>query len=165
MKFQRQIKYYYLRLARLKDDPRELALGVALGVFAGMMPIMPFQTIMAIAMALFMKASKITAAAGTWISNPLNWYLVYFYNYKLGAFILGLPKQSIIFSSIMTAARSGTEPIVIVEKILGSGTAIIAAFLIGGIIMGVSLAIPSYFGSLYSFIFIRALKEKRRHKH
>jgi uncharacterized protein (DUF2062 family) len=118
MKFQRQIKYYYLRLARLKDDPRELALGVALGVFAGMMPIMPFQTIMAIAMALFMKASKITAAAGTWISNPLNWYLVYFYNYKLGAFILGLPKQSIIFSSIMTAARSGTEPIVIVEKIL-----------------------------------------------
>ena len=92
MIFERQIRYYYLRFIRLRGDPSELALGMALGVFTGMMPIMPFQIAVAVALALFFKGSKITAALGTWISNPLNWYFLYYANYKLGAFILRLPE-------------------------------------------------------------------------
>ncbi|MBW1669288.1 MAG: DUF2062 domain-containing protein, partial [Deltaproteobacteria bacterium] len=38
MKLIRQLKYLYIRFIRLRGDPRELALGTALGVFAGMMP-------------------------------------------------------------------------------------------------------------------------------
>ena len=41
MNFERQLKYYYLKLIGLRDEPHELALGIALGIFTGMMPIIP----------------------------------------------------------------------------------------------------------------------------
>ena len=162
LKFRRQIKYYYLRFIRLRGEPHELAIGMAFGVFTGMMPIMPFQTALAIILALFFKGSKITAALGTWVSNPLNWYFVYYYNYKLGAFILGLPKGNKIFSSIMTSIQCGEESMVIVEKILGAGGVVIAAFLFGGLVMGIIFAVPCYFVFLYIFKHIRAWRKLRQ---
>ena len=76
MKYSRQIRYYYLRFIRLRGESHELALGLAFGIFAGMMPIMPFQIALAVALALVFKGSKITAALGTWISNPLSWLII-----------------------------------------------------------------------------------------
>ena len=90
MIFERQIRYYYLRFIRLRGEPHELAMGMAFGIFSGMMPILPFQTALAVALALFFKGSKIAAALGTWVSNPLNWYFLYYYSYKLGALIYNL---------------------------------------------------------------------------
>lgn len=155
MKFQRQIKYYYLRLIALRGDPYELALGMAFGVFSGMMPIVPFQTVLAIALSIFFKGSKITAALGTWVSNPLNWYFIYYYSYRLGASIIGLSEKNAVFSSVMTAVRSGEAPMVIVEKIFGAGTAFISAFLLGGLILGI------VFGGLCFFIFLPIFKYMR----
>jgi len=162
LKFQRQIKYYFIRFIRLRGEPHELALGIALGTFTGMMPIMPFQIATAIMLALLFKGSKITAAIGTWISNPFNWYFIYFWNYKLGAFILGLPAQSKIFSSVMTAIRSGEEPMVIVGKIAGAGGVSLAAFLLGGLVMGIVASIPAYFLFLNLFKHIRTWRKSRK---
>ncbi|MCP4681564.1 MAG: DUF2062 domain-containing protein [Desulfobacterales bacterium] len=166
MKFEikKQLKYLYVRLIRLRGEPHALALGMAFGIFAGMMPIMPFQTIFAVALAMFFKGSKITAALGTWVSNPLVWYFLYYYSYKLGALILGLPERSAIFSSIMTSIQSGEELMVIVGKILGSGTAMIAAFLAGGLVMGTVLAIPSYFFFLHFFRYLKAWRKSRKER-
>ena len=162
MKFQRQIKYYYLRFIRLRGEPHELALGMAFGVFTGMMPIVPFQTALAIILSLFLKGSKITAALGTWISNPLNWYFLYYYNYKLGSFILGLPKNNTIFSSIMTSIQSGEESMVIVEKMIGAGGVVLAVFLLGGLVMGIGFAVPCYFVFLHLFKYIRVWRKSRK---
>jgi len=162
MEFERQLKYYYLRLIRLKDDPRELALGMALGIFCGMLPVVPFQTVFAITLALFFKASKVTAAVGTWISNPLNWYFIYYCNYKLGSFILGLSEKNATISAIFTAIKSGQEPMVIVGKMLGSGAVIIIAFIIGGLVIGTFVAVPSYFGFVFVFRYIHAWRESIR---
>ena len=155
MKFPRQIKYFYLRLIALRGEPHELALGMALGVFSGMIPIIPFQTALAITLALFFKGSKIMAALGTWVSNPLNWYFIYYYSYRLGALIMGLPERSSAFSSIMIAVQSGEAPMVIVGKIFGAGTTFVSAFLLGGFIMGI------FFGGLCFFIFLPIFKYLR----
>ena len=162
MIFERQIRYYYLRFIRLRGDPSELALGMAFGVFTGMMPIMPFQIAVAVALALFFKGSKITAALGTWISNPLNWYFLYYANYKLGAFLLRLPEQNEMFSSVMAAIQSGEESMVIVNTILGAGGVSLAAFLLGGLVMGTVAAFPSYFIFLPVFRRIRDWRRARR---
>lgn len=164
MIFERQIRYYYLRFIRLRGEPNELALGMAFGVFTGMMPIMPFQIAAAVTLALLFKGSKIAAALGTWISNPLNWYFIYFCNYKLGAFILRIPDESAIFSSVMSAVQSGEESIVIVGKILGAGGVGLAAFLIGGLVMGIIVSIPSYFVFLPMFRYLRAWRRARRER-
>ncbi|MBW1851179.1 MAG: DUF2062 domain-containing protein [Deltaproteobacteria bacterium] len=162
MILERQIKYYYLRFIRLRGEPHELALGMAFGVFTGMMPIMPFQIAAAVTLALFFKGSKITALLGTWVSNPLNWYFLYYYNYKVGAFILRFPEQNAIFSSIMTAIQSAEEPMAIVGKILGAGGASIAAFCIGGLVMGIAAAVPAYFIFVPLFRKLRAWRRSRR---
>lgn len=164
MKFIRQIKYYYIKFLRLRGDPRDLALGMALGVFTGMMPIIPLQTALAITLAVFLKTSKITAALGTWVSNPLNWYFLYYYNYKLGAFLLCLPEQNKVFSSIMTAIQSGEESRIIAGKIIGAGSAFISSFLVGGFVMGVVCATPAYFIFLHLFSFIRTWRQSRKER-
>ena len=159
MKVQRLIRYYYLRFIRLRGDPHELALGMAFGIFSGMMPIMPFQMALSVALALIFKGSKITAALGTWVSNPLNWYFLYYFSYKLGAWILGMEGSSTVFATIMDMVRSDVESMVIVEKILQSGGLMAAAFLLGGVIMGIVVALPSYFVFLYIFKRIRRWRE------
>ena len=132
---------------------------MAFGIFTGMMPIMPFQMALSVALALVFKGSKITAALGTWVSNPLNWYFLYYFSYKLGAWILGMEGYSAIFATIMDMVRSGVESMVIVEKILQSGGVMAAAFLLGGVIMGTVVALPSYFVFLYIFKRIRRWRD------
>ncbi len=162
MKFRRQIKYYYIRFIRLRGDPHELALGMAFGTFTGMMPIMPFQMALSVGLALLFKGSKITAALGTWVSNPLNWYFLYYFSYKLGAFVLGIHGHSAMFSSIMKGIRLGEDSMIIVERILAAGSLMVSAFLVGGLIMGVAVSIPSYFIFLYVFKRIRVWRESRK---
>lgn len=164
MKFSRQIRYFYLRFIRLRGEPHELALGMALGIFSGMLPIMPFQIALAITLALFFKGSKITAALGTWVTNPLNWYFMYHYSYKIGASVLGLPEGNGVISSVMFSIRQGKEALVIIGKIAGAGGTIVAAFLLGGLIMGFTAAIPSYFIFLRLFQFIRQWRQERRER-
>ncbi|SPD72488.1 conserved membrane hypothetical protein [uncultured Desulfobacterium sp.] len=160
--FERPIRYYYLRFIRLKGEPNELAAGMAFGVFSGMMPILPFQIALAVSLSLLFKGSKITAALGTWVSNPLNWYFLYYYSYKLGAFILRLPEQNAIFSSVMMAIRSGEDAMAIAGKITEAGGFVIPAFLVGGLVMGTAAALPSYFIFLRIFRCIRHWREARK---
>lgn len=163
METKRLIRYYYLRFIRLRGEPHELALGMSFGIFAGMMPILPLQTAVALLLALFFKGSKLTAALGTWISNPLNWYFLYYYSHKLGAYVLGMEgQQAQRFSSIMTSVRLGEDGMVIAEKILGAGGLMVASFLTGGLIMAIGASIPSYFIFLYIFRKIRAWRESRK---
>lgn len=162
MIFQRQIRYYYLRFIRLRGEPHDLALGMALGIFSGMMPTLPSHTVMAVALAIFFKASKITAALGTWVSNPLNWCILYYLNYKLGAFLLRIPEQKGLIASVMTAVQSDGESMVVMDQILGAGGLTITAFLVGGLVMGIVSAVPAYFIFLRVFKYIRIWRETRR---
>ncbi|MFO7987412.1 MAG: DUF2062 domain-containing protein [Desulfatiglandaceae bacterium] len=153
MRLNRQVKYYYLRFIRLRGDPHGLALGMAFGVFTGMMPIMPFQMALAVALAILFKGSKVTAALGTWVSNPINWYFFYYFSYKLGAFVLGGGGCNRMFPAIMGAIRSGEDAMIVAEKIFTAGGMMMASFLIGGLMMGIVASIPAYF--IFLFIFRR----------
>ena len=150
MNFNRQSRYIYLRLIRLRGQPHELALGMALGIFIGMTPTIPFHTIIAIALALAFKASKITAALGTWICNPLTVYLLYKYSYRIGSLILGFDQKTTLLGQVVEAINRG-ELLNIIATILGGGGMVVAAFLLGGTILGMVFAIPSYGIFLYFF--------------
>jgi len=147
---------------RLRGNPHDLALGIALGVFSGLLPVVPFQTALAVFLALVFGGSKITAALGTWISNPFNWYLVYSLDYRIGAAILGLSEKSRGFSSVMAALQRGEEGIGLVQTVLAAGGSIIAAFLLGGLILGFLIAPISYPVFLKVFRAIQQWRETRR---
>jgi uncharacterized protein (DUF2062 family) len=157
----RRIRYTYLRLSRLRGSPHELALGMALGIFTGMFPIIPLHTVVAVALALASRASKITAAAGIWICNPLTVYPVYRYAYKVGSFILGFDQNTGILSPVKETIRNEGF-LHVITAVLSAGEKAAAAFLVGGFTLGIICAIPSYFIFRYFFkAFIAWRKSKR----
>jgi uncharacterized protein (DUF2062 family) len=161
-KYRRTMKYLFLRFVRLRGHPRELALGMALGVFAGSMPILPFQTAFAIFLALIFKGSKITAAMGTWISNPLNWYFLYYYSYKIGAWMLGLPSTNKVFHSLMASIHRGEGAWVVFNKMAGAGGGFMGAFLLGGLVLAIVFSLPTYFVFLRVFEYLNACRVRIR---
>lgn len=69
---------------------RSVSLALALGLFIGFMPILG-QTIVAAALAIYFRVNLPVAVLGSWISNPFTFALIYFYAYKVGAWILQVP--------------------------------------------------------------------------
>jgi uncharacterized protein (DUF2062 family) len=160
----RFLRYFYLRFIRLRGTPHELALGIALGLYAGSMPILPFQIALAVLLALIFKGSKIAAALGTWISNPLNWYFLYYYSYKIGAALLHLPDTNGVFASVMASVRNREDGWIIAGKIMDAGGHMIGAFLLGGLILGLIIAPPSYLIFLKVFRSLEQWRLKKRNR-
>lgn len=69
---------------------RSVAGGVALGLFIGFMPILG-QIFVAAALAIWFRVNLPIAAMGVWVTNPLTIAPIYYFSYKVGAWILQLP--------------------------------------------------------------------------
>lgn len=125
-----------VRMRQLEGDPHCIARGMAVGIFVSIAPIIPLQTLVAIALAILVRGSKSAAVLGTWLSNPLTIPLVYFANYKLGCVILGYPKtlDSIAFDSFSHLMEMGLE--------------VTWAMVVGGLVIGAVLGVAAYFITL-----------------
>ena len=69
-------------------DPLFNAKGVAFGVFSGCFPFFGFQTLLGVFLAQITKGNIVLAAIATWISNPFTYLPLYFFNFKVGSFLL-----------------------------------------------------------------------------
>ena len=78
---------------RQEGSPGERARGIAVGVFSGCFPFFGFQTLLGIALASLFRGNHLLAISGTWISNPLTYVPLYWFNYRIGAFLLGQDNQ------------------------------------------------------------------------
>ncbi len=85
----RHIDYARGYLRRTEASPRFLARGMAVGVFIGCFPFFGLQMVLSVFLAALLRGSKVLAAAGTWISNPLTSLPLYLFNYEVGRLLLG----------------------------------------------------------------------------
>jgi uncharacterized protein (DUF2062 family) len=147
----------YDRFVKIRGQPQEIALGLALGIFIGMAPIMGFQTGIAIFLAALFKWSKISAALGVWITNPLSAPLIYSLTYVTGAWLLGVETGFNLQPELSVIA---------VEKMLQKAPEVLGVLTIGGIVIGLPLAFISYYISYAAVLkYQKALKGKLiRHK-
>ena len=76
--------------SRLRASPHEIALGCALGAFVSVTPLLGVQTLIAIAIALLLRASIPAAIVGTFVGNPLSWPFIWVSTYAMGLQIVGL---------------------------------------------------------------------------
>ncbi len=148
VRWKRNLLHFYFRLLRLKGEPGEVAGGMAIGVFIGMTPTVPLHTVLAVSLAYLLKRSKLAAAAGVWISNPLLLPLVYFLDYKVGRVITG--------KSVSSLAASHYS----ISQLIKLGWEVTYLMLIGGLITGLVFAIPSYFITKQLIILYREKKGK-----
>ena len=133
---QNLLRRAYGRFVKIRGRPREIALGFALGVFIGMTPTMGIQMPIAIFFAALFKWSKISAAFGVWITNPFTSPFIYGITYIVGAKLLGL-KASIALPQDFTWS--------IVREMLKNAPVIFGALTVGGILVGLPLAVLSYY--------------------
>lgn len=129
----RFVRYWFLRLVRIQATPHSIAIGLAAGVFVGLLPVLPFQTVLAIALAFAVRGSKIAAALGTWVSNPLNWVPFYLLFYKIG--------KAVVPFDVPPFRPSELEMI----EMLHVGWKFFTAMMAGGLIIAIPSAIASYF--------------------
>jgi uncharacterized protein (DUF2062 family) len=130
------IRRLYERFLRIRGEPREVALGFALGIFVGMTPTIGVQTPIAIFLAALFKWSKLSSAIGVWISNPLTAPILYGVTYITGAKILSLEP---VFSMPLSPTWSTFK------AMLQKAPQAFGAMTVGGALLGIPLAIVSYY--------------------
>jgi uncharacterized protein (DUF2062 family) len=139
------VREFTERVKQLHGDPHYVAMGMAIGVFIGITPTMPFHTVIAVALAFIFRGSKAAAALGVWFCNPLTAPLFYWGSYKVGMFILDDPAPfNVKFESILELLKLGTD--------------VTMAMITGGVILGILPGIAAYFVTRRIFIAIRARK-------
>ena len=137
-RMRRFVRFNYLKLLRLKTSARELAMGLAVGVFAGCLPAIPgtpLQTVAALVLAFLLRGNKIAAVIATYHSNPLNWVFFWYVEYKIGKWVLPFDVQ---FDPMNMR----------VEDLATFGWQGLSILIVGGAILGLPLGIGTYFVSL-----------------
>jgi len=126
------IREFVERLKKLQGDPHYVAMGMAIGVFVGITPTMPFHTVIAVLLAFILRGSKASAALGVWFCNPITAPLFYLGSYKTGMFIFGNSAPfDIKYESVLELLKLGMD--------------VTMAMIVGGIILGILPGIASYF--------------------
>ncbi|WP_456432205.1 DUF2062 domain-containing protein [Thermosulfuriphilus sp.] len=91
----RFFRYHYLRLLRLRAERETLCRGVALGIFIGLTPTIPFHTALILLFSPIIRANIIAAlAAALWVSNPLTIPIQYGLAWWLGRLFLPIEVSS-----------------------------------------------------------------------
>ena len=142
-------------LLRAKDSPERLALGAAIGMFVGLTPTVGVQMAMVVLVAAIpkLKFNVPLACAMVWISNPLTMIPLYYGMYWLG--VLLLSRREMHFDKFETTVQALIDSIKNGESLLESawqgltgmfsiGMHIAMPMWIGGTVLGILSAIPTY---------------------
>jgi len=140
-------RLFYDRFVRLHGSPEDIAWGAAVGLFIAMTPTMGIQTYIAVPIAALIKKSKVAAAAGVWLTNPVTAPFLYGFNYLIGAKLLGHPLNAPFLSNPSW------------ETFWNAGRHVMLALTLGGTITGVTVAFLGYFLVL---AMVRTAREKAR---
>jgi uncharacterized protein (DUF2062 family) len=132
------VRRAYERFLKIRGTPSEIAFGCALGLFVGMSPTMGFQMPIAIFLAALFKCNKISAAASVWVTNPVTAPFVYSFSYFIGARLLDFKISLNLLSGLDLTALSKAGP------------QIILALVVGGVVIGLPLAVLGYYLSYYA---------------
>ena len=133
MRISQHFRAFYHRFVSLRGEPRAIAAGMALGVFVGVTPTIPFHTAIIVALGLLCRLNLTAACLGSWIiSNPLTIPLLYYSEYRLGRRVLGTGADNWVLNeySLHAFAALGGE--------------ILVPLLTGGLVLAPFFALAAY---------------------
>ena len=142
-------------IAGLDDPPHKIALGLALGIWVGFLPIMGIQMAVVLPFALLFRANKFAAMAGVWITNPITFLPIYYVGYAVG--ITFTPYDHLTwadFTSVFTGITA--------TKFLDLGGQMVVPLFVGGAITGVVAGIPTYIVTYRMVVTYRKQRDARR---
>jgi uncharacterized protein (DUF2062 family) len=162
MKILRPFKYYYLKIKRFRGSPQSLASGIAIGVFVGLTPTMPFHTLLILAVCFLTRTSAITAIAVSWfVCNPLTYFPIYYFAAIVGNRVTPYSLQMKEVKILIEQFRLEHSFSEIMTTLFNFGYEAIVVLLVGGLIIAAPCGLLSYYISLAA---IRTVREKRAEK-
>lgn len=87
------IQKYNVPRAYLSTTRKNIARGVFIGILIGFIP-MPGHMISVIALMPFVRFNVPIAIASVWVANPITMPFIYYFEYKIGALLLGMQIDS-----------------------------------------------------------------------
>jgi len=151
-------------MVRIDDSPQKIAWGLAAGVFLGVFPTFGLGTVVALALAIVFKFNKAAAILGSLIMNPLTTPIFWTASSALGALLVnrdwrGTLKMVQAFSAHLSLADLATkEGWLFLLRGVRTG---IYVYLLGNVLLALSLAIAFYFAALH---LTKAYRERRHLK-
>ena len=146
------LKKAYARFVKIRGNPKEIALGFALGVFVGMTPYMGLHMAIAVSFAALFKWNKIAAAMGAWVSNPLTAPFIYGATFYVGDKVLNIENACCIPNAL-------TLDVII--QLIKSAPEIFWILTVGGIVVGIPAAVLGYYIALSTILKYRnSIREK-----
>lgn len=142
----------YERFIKIRGEPRDIAMGFALGIFLGISPMFGLQVWIAILLAALFKWNKIAAALGTAISNPITTPFIYTATYYVGSKLFDTGKN--------LPARLAWDFDTLL-RILSKTPQVFWAWILGGIILGFPLACFGYYVSYAAIVRYRTQLRQR----
>jgi uncharacterized protein (DUF2062 family) len=122
------------------------ALGLAIGAFFSALP-MPLQSIPAAFFAFLFRANIPASLVGCWITNPFTFPLFFYLQLKAGSFLLGRPSLVQQFNEHSFL------------QLLKAAPGVLFA---GGVVVGVVLAVVTYFFTSFGYgVALRAMERSR----
>lgn len=132
------------KFKQLQGNPRYLARGVAIGVFIGFAPVMPFKSMLIITLTVVLSASTIGALViCTIICNPFTYLPLYYIAWYVGDLLLpGHASWEMIHSTILAMMHSSMTDALTLAIQLGFQTVVV--MLAGGCLIALLCALASY---------------------
>lgn len=153
----------YLRLLRSKMvrekmSAGRIAVGWSIGMFYGCVIPFGFQLILSIPTAIFFKASKIGAAAGTLITNPISIWIIYPIQCYVANRLIG---GSLTYETITEAMKKVIEA-GDYTTLMSLGLELVCSFFLGGFLLACICVPLTYLSVRIMVIRYRMAKEKRK---
>lgn len=146
------LKKAYARFVKIRGNPKEIALGFALGVFVGMTPYMGLHMAIAVFFAALFKWNPIAAAMGAWVSNPLTAPFIYGATFYVGDTVLNIENACCIPNALSLD---------VIIQLVKNAPEIFWILTVGGIIVGIPAAVIGYYIALSTILKYRKdIREK-----
>ncbi len=131
--FKEIYRQWYEQIAEVKTEPYEIALGVSLGLFLGILPLLGLHIFLALLIILFFRVNKVALFIGLALANPLVTPLIYSVSLKIGSMIFNTASLEISWHLITwNYIKHYLKP-----------------FLVGNLILAISVSLISYIITYY----------------
>lgn len=144
-RLRRFVRFQYLRLMRQSASAHSLAMGLAVGVFVGFLPIIPFQTVVSLALAFVLRGNPVGAGIGTFVSNPLNVIPFYAMLYWVGG---------LFWHTTVPFDPANLD----MTRMLELGLDFFLVMCLGGVVLGIPAALATY---VLTFRGVNAYRQRR----
>lgn len=143
-----KFKRFVVKLLRYNNTPREIALGIAIGVFIGTLPLYGLHTVLVVIAAFLVRPSnKIAIFLGTNVSLPPTIPFITWAGYEIGRLILWGSYDSLRWADFKSISWN---------KVLS----LYRPLFLGSVVLGIVLGIIAYF---LTYFLVSRWKARRKH--